>query len=290
MAIHNDSLKEFVDIHPCEALRPYINCYWAIQSQAGQKLADISFPDACQEIIFNVNSLVKRTNVDGKTSSVPDIEFIGQMTEPYEVETNGDNLYFGIKFFPHSFSAFFSDCIYDLRNSSIDARMLFRTDIEGLISGCESIDDFNLFVKQCNQFFQNLILERHVDSKQYALVNRVVSTLYCHQGNEKITLLCKELGVSERSLQSLFKRLVGLSPKVLSNTIRFQSSFLFLNSNAYSLTDIAEYCGYFDQAHFVHSFKKFTGLTPSQYNKNQFPLNAFFMNKQSLAYQCNFNE
>lgn len=35
-----------------------------------------------------------------------------------------------------------------------------------------------------------------------------------------------------------------------------------------NLVDIAHTLKYFDQSHFIHSFKKYSGLTPKQYANN----------------------
>jgi AraC-like DNA-binding protein len=59
---------------------------------------------------------------------------------------------------------------------------------------------------------------------------------------------------------------VGVTPKLASRILRFRKS---LNS-AYASTDpdwsdLATECGYYDQAHFIHEFQQFAGMTPSQY-------------------------
>ncbi|MBL7727053.1 MAG: helix-turn-helix domain-containing protein, partial [Dinghuibacter sp.] len=38
-------------------------------------------------------------------------------------------------------------------------------------------------------------------------------------------------------------------------------------NRALRLTDIAYECGYFDQSHFIHDFKQFSGYTPAVFFK-----------------------
>ena len=59
---------------------------------------------------------------------------------------------------------------------------------------------------------------------------------------------------------------MGMSPKQLAKIVRFQTAVSALNDpNERTLTQIAADLGYFDQAHFVHDFKSYTGLTPKKY-------------------------
>ena len=41
-----------------------------------------------------------------------------------------------------------------------------------------------------------------------------------------------------------------------------------------SLTSIAYDCGYFDQSHFIREFKSFTGIAPSEYTSQAYPVSV----------------
>jgi AraC-like DNA-binding protein len=74
-------------------------------------------------------------------------------------------------------------------------------------------------------------------------------------------------GVSHKSLISAFRRHVGVTPKAYADLCRFHR-FLTRLPAADQMpnwgTLVAE-TDYYDQAHFVHAFRRFTGFTPSEY-------------------------
>ena len=73
-------------------------------------------------------------------------------------------------------------------------------------------------------------------------------------------------GVSSTHLAQRFKELIGVTPKRLARTQRFASTVLAINpAEPIDWGDVAAGAGYFDQAHFGHEFREFTGLTPTQY-------------------------
>lgn len=277
----------FREATPISALRPYINSYWMIQAEPGVPVQDRTYPDGCQEIVFNINSTVMRSDTPGRYHRNPNAELIGQMTRYYDLETNGEQRYLGIKFYPHSFSAFTRESIRDLRDQSIQVREILGPGIDQAVDTVQLNPDFDAFVAAMNRFFCAALMRDRIKGKSYQLVDRAVRTIFAERDEMHVDTLRRQSGVGNRRLQALFQDYVGLSPKQLLKMVRFQTSFKFLHRPGLALTDVAMRCGYYDQAHFNHDFKTLAGVSPTQYRESRLPLNRFFLDENSLAYLCN---
>jgi AraC-like DNA-binding protein len=74
------------------------------------------------------------------------------------------------------------------------------------------------------------------------------------------------IGVSPRWLTQVFRAEVGLTPKRYQRIQRFQAALCRIERNKHiDWADIAFASGYFDQAHFIHDFRAFSGLSPTDY-------------------------
>ncbi len=79
--------------------------------------------------------------------------------------------------------------------------------------------------------------------------------------------LSESLCISNRGLQKLFKKYVGMSPVYFRKIARFNhAANLILNSPDLSLSNVTYECGYYDQSHFIKDFKKFGGISPSGFS------------------------
>ena len=73
-------------------------------------------------------------------------------------------------------------------------------------------------------------------------------------------------GVSSTHLALRFKDLIGVTPKQLARTHRFAATVLAIDpAEPVDWAGLASDAGDFDQAHFGHDFRAFTGLTPTHY-------------------------
>jgi AraC-like DNA-binding protein len=75
---------------------------------------------------------------------------------------------------------------------------------------------------------------------------------------------------SERWLQKHYAKVYGMSFKQMQSNLRFYQVHQALTHalgkrQPINLTELAYRFGYFDQAHFIKNFKKYTGMTPGQY-------------------------
>lgn len=78
--------------------------------------------------------------------------------------------------------------------------------------------------------------------------------------------VARTLGMSQRRFIQLFRDEVGLTPKLYSRIERFQHVLRRVEAvDEVDWVDVATSCGYFDQSHFIHDFREFTGLRPSDY-------------------------
>ena len=98
------------------------------------------------------------------------------------------------------------------------------------------------------------------------LVRHASSVIVANSGAVAIGDLNVAAGVSSTHLAQRFKELIGVTPKRLARTHRFAATVFAINpAEPIDWGDLAAGAGYFDQAHFGHEFRAFTGLAPTRY-------------------------
>ncbi|MEU5784466.1 AraC family transcriptional regulator [Micromonospora lupini] len=110
------------------------------------------------------------------------------------------------------------------------------------------------------------LMRRLCETAGLGLVRHTSSVIAATSGATAIDDLRVSAGVSSTHLAQRFKELIGVTPKRLARTYRFATTVLSINpAEPIDWADLAGGAGYFDQAHFGHEFRAFTGLTPTRY-------------------------
>jgi AraC-like DNA-binding protein len=97
------------------------------------------------------------------------------------------------------------------------------------------------------------------------LVNAVVEDVETSPELLRVDELCARFDVSERTLQRLLHKRIGLGPKWLIRRRRLQEAADRLRDSGAELAGIAAELGYADQAHFTRDFRSATGMTPGEF-------------------------
>jgi len=98
------------------------------------------------------------------------------------------------------------------------------------------------------------------------IVEYAISTISQNQGTLSIRGLSDHIGISQNHLGTLFKRVVGTSPKELAKLYRFKNVLRSVNhTHRIDWTRIAQQCGYYDLSHLNKDFVAFTGHSPTDY-------------------------
>jgi AraC-like DNA-binding protein len=93
-----------------------------------------------------------------------------------------------------------------------------------------------------------------------------VDLLARSDGADRIENICRSLVVSRKHLRTLFDSHIGLSPKTYARMFRFRRVVELVQSGRrLDWTRVALSCGYYDQAHFNHEFREFSGMSPGEY-------------------------
>lgn len=94
------------------------------------------------------------------------------------------------------------------------------------------------------------------------LVDRIVAFVEDNPDVLRVEQVRAEFDLSERSLQRLVHRRIGLTPKWLIQRRRLQEAAGRLREQSASLSEVAAVLGYADQPHFARDFKNVVGMTP----------------------------
>jgi len=121
-----------------------------------------------------------------------------------------------------------------------------------------------------------LILERFLLAQlsrrmsRHPAVHFAVNALQTRTAPSSVRSVSDATGLSARRFIEVFRREVGMTPKVFSRLARFRAAVSTIESASpvdWAATALG--CGYFDQAHFIHDFRDFSGMTPSAYLRHR---------------------
>lgn len=122
------------------------------------------------------------------------------------------------------------------------------------------IMSFLLDVARCQLSAKNTTNNYHV--------NKVIRLLNLHLSKNITTdFLAEKIGVNKSYLQRLFKEHTGKTIITYLNELRIKQAKKLLTNKNFDIIDIAVEVGFNTRQNFAVAFKKNTGLTPSEYRK-----------------------
>ena len=117
---------------------------------------------------------------------------------------------------------------------------------------------------------QNYIPEKQYQAIQPALKYIEANLLRGSISSETLASLC---GISYSYMKKIFVKKFGVPPKKYILQLKINYAGDLLKSGMYSVSQIAELCGFSDIYYFSRQFKEYTGLSPSAYMLSHQPGN-----------------
>ena len=135
---------------------------------------------------------------------------------------------------------------------------------------------------------ETVLREHWTASTLHPAVAFALATFHRAPAITSIARVTEASGLSPKRFVEHFKREVGLTPKRYCRVRRFQRVIAQTHrGRAIEWAQVAADCGYFDQAHLIHEFRSFAGITPVAYESS---LTAFQNHVRILADPANAAE
>jgi len=235
-------------IKPSEELSALLETYWCVYWDLRGRPAHIqeNIPDPCINMVFEENNS----------------RVVGAVSNRYAVELTGRGNIFGIKFRPGGFYALTQSEVSRFSDSSMSISEFFGCESRDLIESINTAESVSLKVELAEAFLSPKI-PRSVDS--VVRINKIIDRIKCDSTIMKVAHLSESFGVSERTLQRLFKRQVGVSPKWVIRKFRMQEVLSQIEEGNYDWQRLVGQLAYFDQSHFINDFKNVVGMAPTEY-------------------------
>ncbi len=87
----------------------------------------------------------------------------------------------------------------------------------------------------------------------------------CESKEITVESIAKAFYISRTKLSSDFKNYTGMSVKQYILLAKIHLAKLLIESNKYTLSQIAQKCGFCDDSHFINTFRRIEGVTPKEY-------------------------
>ena len=255
---------KYFTILPSADLARYVRFFWVLEHNLtdSEPYFHRTMADGCAELVFHFkgqfdeilkteqSELSFRSGIHGQSQSFRRF----RISEKFGI--------FGVYLYPFAIPALFGVPAAELSNqmpdlttflgkagAELEERVMLATDHAGRIH-------------IVSEYLRKCIRSREVHEPA---VFSVISSVIQSNGLAKIPDLAAQSFLSTRQFERKFLAFSGFSPKLFNRIIRFHSALNEYGNKEKSLTEIAYECGYYDQSHFIHDFKAFSGQHPKTY-------------------------
>jgi AraC-like DNA-binding protein len=194
----------------------------------------------------------------------------GVRTQPITIPSGRDSRMLIITFKQGKAHPFYNFPLTELANMVVDADLVFGRKIHALR---EQLLHSNS-IKQMFWLTEKFLLQQAGDALHATTpsqcVEYAVSNIMSQPTNRGFQELSAQIGYSQKHFIDLFKKQVGVPPKLYLKIMRFQKAIREIEkSDAVHWSSIAAESGFYDQAHFINDFRGFSGFTPNEYIKRK---------------------
>lgn len=255
---------KYFTIPPSADLARYVRFFWVLEHDLADSKPYFhrTMADGCAEMVFHFKGLFDEILRSNETERSFRSGIHGQSRSFRRFVIGQDFGIMGVYLYPYAIPALFGISAAELSNQMPDLTTFLGREGAELEERVMLAGDHARRVEIISDFLRKCIRSRDVHEPA---VFSVIGSVIRSNGLARIPDLAAQSFLSTRQFERKFLAFSGFSPKLFSRIIRFHSALNEYGSKEKSLTEIAYECGYYDQSHFIHDFKAFSGEHPKTY-------------------------
>lgn len=262
---------------PSPALRHAVKLIWSLEDDPGTVCEyEKILPDGCPELIFHYGDpFLKKEN--GMEKQQEQSFVYGQISRFIELKPAGRIGVVGVKFHPWGLALLTDIPQYKVNHQEVAAEDIFDKPDKDITQKISQAKNLKTRITLVENFLLRLLKAVPEKKKFNPMPMRfAIECLNQMGGYGKIDSIANSMNISRRELERKFEKNIGLTPKQMARIFHFQSIFQ-LKDKVNSLTELAHAAGYYDQSHFIHSFKEIAGINPQTFFKQDNKLTDVFI-------------
>lgn len=218
------------------------------------------YPNYKHALTIYLNSDVSLS--DSGTSISPSVsdKFIALYSinthQSFDVNLSGCFYKIGVVFNPLGINHFINKPLCDIFTRSFAEFTYFGNALKNVIEATHAVS-YDDKATALNAFFNS----QYVAFNE-PVVKRAVQEILNSNGSVRVEDLSEITGVNRKTLLRLFKKHLCASVEEYKKLVMFRNALNYSQQEGHSLTDVALYSLYYDQAHFIKHFKAVTNQPP----------------------------
>jgi len=254
---------------PCDQLSPFIACYWGMENPKPYMVIDddVVVPHGCIELIIEANY----------TQNITTFFLAGIHDTPFNAKRHINNdviSRISIRFFFWAYHLFVNTDMYVINTGILDD-LCFDREWVRTLSEIMLLPTIEQRIQDIERFLISKLSMQRINANLYNSVYYIVSS----QGAVTIKDICSYTTISQRHLERLYLRYIGVSPKKISNIVRYQNLWKdILFSRTLDIADAVAKYGFADQSHLLNNFRKYHGTYPIEAKQNALNVDFFQYN------------
>lgn len=255
-----------MQVYPSKELLPYIRHYLFLESGGAATKKLRLFSDGHMGIVFSFKDRLAASIQGGRRADfLPHAFMYGQVTAFKDLYLAGETALLVVVFQPNGVNRLLGLPAKGITNTTVCITDILGKQGDALAGRLAESQVWQEKLQLLDRFFGERMFRKTY--AQRSLIPLALDFILAKQGSVTVQQLVRYTGYTERQLERVFNESVGLTPKKFGSIVQLHH-FLKLLKDSVSentLTALSYEAGYADQSHLVKTFKKFTGITPSQY-------------------------